>query len=169
MSIFLTWANIYSIGFFCKHTRSKDSSRPSIAQVLRVFTQWWPGWCSIWISLRVGRCRSDICDSFRVGINVCANLYFFSHRNRRLTLHRAPTSGGQYHWCSMLAPPSMMKLLSYLTGGLTSARTRSILDSNMNYRLAHSYRMASNIRNLVLSGRYLDPRLDRIDKQWLQY
>ncbi|OGE58292.1 hypothetical protein PENARI_c001G12384 [Penicillium arizonense] len=31
----------------------------------------------------------------------------------------APTSGGQYHWCSMLAPPSMMKLLSYLTGWLT--------------------------------------------------
>ncbi|KAI9040337.1 choline transport protein [Aspergillus affinis] len=31
----------------------------------------------------------------------------------------APTSGGQYHWCSMLAPPSAMKLLSYLTGWLT--------------------------------------------------
>ncbi|KAE8153192.1 amino acid/polyamine transporter I [Aspergillus avenaceus] len=28
----------------------------------------------------------------------------------------APTSGGQYHWCSMLAPPSAMKLLSYITG-----------------------------------------------------
>ncbi|KAE8344050.1 hypothetical protein BDV24DRAFT_24189 [Aspergillus arachidicola] len=31
----------------------------------------------------------------------------------------APTSGGQYHWCSMLAPPSAMKLFSYLTGWLT--------------------------------------------------
>ncbi|KAF9890416.1 hypothetical protein FE257_006084 [Aspergillus nanangensis] len=31
----------------------------------------------------------------------------------------APTSGGQYHWCSMLAPPSSMRLLSYLTGWLT--------------------------------------------------
>ncbi|KAJ5246259.1 choline transport protein [Penicillium chermesinum] len=31
----------------------------------------------------------------------------------------APTSGGQYHWCSMLAPPSGMKLVSYLTGWLT--------------------------------------------------
>ncbi|CAG8331278.1 unnamed protein product [Penicillium salamii] len=31
----------------------------------------------------------------------------------------APTSGGQYHWCSMLAPRSCMKLLSYLTGWLT--------------------------------------------------
>ncbi|KAJ5468866.1 hypothetical protein N7475_006618 [Penicillium sp. IBT 31633x] len=31
----------------------------------------------------------------------------------------APTSGGQYHWTSMLAPPSCMKLMSYLTGWLT--------------------------------------------------
>lgn len=31
----------------------------------------------------------------------------------------APTSGGQYHWASMLAPPGAMKLLSYLTGWLT--------------------------------------------------
>ncbi|KAJ5370884.1 choline transport protein [Penicillium cataractarum] len=31
----------------------------------------------------------------------------------------APTSGGQYHWCSMLAPRSVMKLFSYLTGWLT--------------------------------------------------
>lgn len=29
---------------------------------------------------------------------------------------RAPTSGGQYHWVSMLAPPSMSKFLSYITG-----------------------------------------------------
>ncbi|KAB8230922.1 amino acid/polyamine transporter I [Aspergillus alliaceus] len=31
----------------------------------------------------------------------------------------APTAGGQYHWCSMLAPPSAMKLSSYVTGWLT--------------------------------------------------
>ncbi|KAH8429863.1 uncharacterized protein LDX57_007535 [Aspergillus melleus] len=31
----------------------------------------------------------------------------------------APTSGGQYHWCAMLAPPSCMKFLSYITGWLT--------------------------------------------------
>ncbi|KXG47465.1 Amino acid/polyamine transporter I [Penicillium griseofulvum] len=31
----------------------------------------------------------------------------------------APTSGGQYHWTSMLAPRSCMKLMSYLTGWLT--------------------------------------------------
>ncbi|KAL3431346.1 amino acid/polyamine transporter I [Aspergillus tetrazonus] len=31
----------------------------------------------------------------------------------------APTSGGQYHWCAMLAPPSYMKFLSYMTGWVT--------------------------------------------------
>lgn len=31
----------------------------------------------------------------------------------------APTSGGQYHWCSMLAPPSWMRFFSYVTGWLT--------------------------------------------------
>lgn len=39
----------------------------------------------------------------------------------RLTINRAPTSGGQYHWCSMLAPPSAMKMLSYLTGELPAS------------------------------------------------
>lgn len=29
---------------------------------------------------------------------------------------RAPTAGGQYHWVSMLAPPSAQKSLSYATG-----------------------------------------------------
>lgn len=33
---------------------------------------------------------------------------------------RAPTSGGQYHWCSMLAPPSY-KIFGYITGWLTVA------------------------------------------------
>ncbi|KAH8703268.1 putative amino acid permease [Talaromyces proteolyticus] len=31
----------------------------------------------------------------------------------------APTSGGQYHWCSMLAAPNAMKFSSYVTGWLT--------------------------------------------------
>ncbi|KAJ5860478.1 amino acid/polyamine transporter I [Penicillium soppii] len=31
----------------------------------------------------------------------------------------APTSGGQYHWCAMLAPNSCMKFLSYITGWVT--------------------------------------------------
>ncbi|KAJ5975504.1 amino acid transporter [Penicillium waksmanii] len=30
----------------------------------------------------------------------------------------APTSGGQYHWCAMLAPSSTMKFSSYITGWL---------------------------------------------------
>ncbi|CAI7611555.1 unnamed protein product [Penicillium glandicola] len=33
---------------------------------------------------------------------------------------KAPTSGGQYHWCSMLAPPSH-KIFGYITGWLTVA------------------------------------------------
>ncbi|KAE8393058.1 putative amino acid permease [Aspergillus alliaceus] len=31
----------------------------------------------------------------------------------------APTSGGQYHWCAMLAPSRSMKFASYLTGWIT--------------------------------------------------
>ncbi|KAL5355611.1 amino acid/polyamine transporter I [Aspergillus floccosus] len=31
----------------------------------------------------------------------------------------APTAGGQYHWCAMLAPPHLMKFLSYMTGWVT--------------------------------------------------
>jgi choline transport protein len=31
----------------------------------------------------------------------------------------APTSGGQYHWVSMLAPPPAQKFLGYMTGWLT--------------------------------------------------
>jgi amino acid transporter len=33
----------------------------------------------------------------------------------------APTSGGQYHWVSMLAPRRLSKLLSYISGWLTLA------------------------------------------------
>ena len=32
---------------------------------------------------------------------------------------RSPTAGGQYHWVSQLAPPSMQKFLSYLIGMFT--------------------------------------------------
>ena len=38
---------------------------------------------------------------------------------------RAPTAGGQYHWVSMLAPPSSQKFLSYMTGGLSADRLLS--------------------------------------------
>ncbi|KAJ3496009.1 hypothetical protein NLG97_g2979 [Lecanicillium saksenae] len=33
----------------------------------------------------------------------------------------APTSAGQYHWVSMMAPPSCSKFLSYITGWITVA------------------------------------------------
>lgn len=33
-----------------------------------------------------------------------------------LTKYRAPTSGGQYHWTSMLAPRSSYKFYSFLAG-----------------------------------------------------
>jgi len=35
------------------------------------------------------------------------------------SLSRAPTSGGQYHWVSMLAPRNLQKLLSYISGWMT--------------------------------------------------
>ncbi len=30
--------------------------------------------------------------------------------------HRAPTSGGQYHWIAQLAPPSCRTFMSYIMG-----------------------------------------------------
>jgi choline transport protein len=33
---------------------------------------------------------------------------------------RAPTSGGQYHWTSEFAPPSMQRILSYIVGWLSA-------------------------------------------------
>ena len=33
-----------------------------------------------------------------------------------LTIFRAPTSGGQYHWVSEFAPKNQQKFLSYITG-----------------------------------------------------
>ncbi|KAI0469300.1 putative GABA permease [Xylaria cf. heliscus] len=41
----------------------------------------------------------------------------------------APTSGGQYHWVSMLAPPSVQKPLSYMTGWLTITGWQSLVAS----------------------------------------
>jgi hypothetical protein len=35
---------------------------------------------------------------------------------RELTRHRAPTSGGQYHWVSEFAPRRFQRLMSYMTG-----------------------------------------------------
>lgn len=50
-----------------------------------------------------------------------------------LTIIRAPTAGGQYHWVSEFAPPSCQKFLSYIVGWLgvlgwqTAAATVSYL------------------------------------------
>lgn len=35
---------------------------------------------------------------------------------------RAPTSGGQYHWASEFAPPSVQKPISYLSGAYQADR-----------------------------------------------
>ena len=42
---------------------------------------------------------------------------------------RAPTSGGQYHWISMLAPPASRKFLSYITGWLTVSGWHALVAS----------------------------------------
>lgn len=41
----------------------------------------------------------------------------------------APTSGGQYHWVSMLAPASSQKFLGYITGWLTLTGWQAIVAS----------------------------------------
>ncbi|KAI0116290.1 putative GABA permease [Nemania sp. FL0031] len=41
----------------------------------------------------------------------------------------APTSGGQYHWVSMLAPPSSRKFLGYLTGWLAITGWQALIAS----------------------------------------
>ncbi|KAL5388826.1 hypothetical protein PMIN03_005600 [Paraphaeosphaeria minitans] len=33
--------------------------------------------------------------------------------------HKAPTSGGQYHWVSEFAPPRIQKFLSYIVGWMS--------------------------------------------------
>ncbi|KAI8630809.1 putative GABA permease [Xylariaceae sp. FL1651] len=41
----------------------------------------------------------------------------------------APTSGGQYHWVSMLAPPSCRRFFGYLTGWLTITGWQALVAS----------------------------------------
>lgn len=41
----------------------------------------------------------------------------------------APTSGGQYHWISILAPPSSRKFLGYIAGWLTITGWQALLAS----------------------------------------
>ncbi|KAI0100861.1 hypothetical protein GGR51DRAFT_341014 [Nemania sp. FL0031] len=42
----------------------------------------------------------------------------------------APTSGGQYHWVSILSPPSMQKFLGYITGWLQLTGWQAIISSS---------------------------------------
>lgn len=65
----------------------------------------------------------------------------------KLDAFRAPTAGGQYHWVSMLAPPSMQRFLSYIIGesllhSLAMVSTRLTLIK----RLAHCLWLASSGR-----------------------
>ncbi|KAL8949615.1 MAG: hypothetical protein Q9222_004290 [Ikaeria aurantiellina] len=45
-----------------------------------------------------------------------------------LGLTKAPTSGGQYHWASMLAPPSCKKFISYIMGTERPSRVQPLTD-----------------------------------------
>jgi len=62
-----------------------------------------PCLCS-WCSASLFQCTSGMKSAF-YDEEIIAN-----------SLQRAPTSGGQYHWVSMLAPKSSQKLLSYISG-----------------------------------------------------
>lgn len=44
------------------------------------------------------------------------NAQYRCNNIEKLIYDRAPTAGGQYHWCAMLAPMNCMKFLSYVTG-----------------------------------------------------
>ncbi|KAL8901257.1 MAG: hypothetical protein Q9207_005289 [Kuettlingeria erythrocarpa] len=55
----------------------------------------------------------------------------------------APTSGGQYHWASEFAPPSVQKFLSFLTGWLSTLAWQTGIASG-------SYLTASQIQGLLL-------------------
>lgn len=63
----------------------------------------------------------------------------------------APTSGGQYHWVSMLAPPSTRKFLGYLTGWLTLTGWQALVASG-------GYVTGTMIQGLILlcNPSYLD-------------
>ncbi|RAL04507.1 putative GABA permease [Aspergillus ibericus CBS 121593] len=58
----------------------------------------------------------------------------------------APTSGGQYHWCAMLAPPRYMKFLSYITGWLTVIGWQAAFASS-------SYMAGTEIQGAIILGR----------------
>ena len=57
--------------------------------------------------------------SSRNGVNVSAHISRTAFK-RYSQIPRAPTSGGQYHWVSEFAPPEYQKVLSYVTGWLST-------------------------------------------------
>jgi hypothetical protein len=76
--------------------------------------QWRPCRRSVWVYLRLGRHRCNLRYAVRNGVDVST-----MYRKRAMVQTdrcRAPTSGGQYHWCSMLASPRASKFSSYVTG-----------------------------------------------------
>ncbi|KAB8236438.1 amino acid/polyamine transporter I [Aspergillus alliaceus] len=67
-----------------------------------------------WESVTTGGPAGSVYGYILVWIGVAATFVVMSE-----LVSMAPTSGGQYHWCSMLAPSSSMKLFSYITGWTT--------------------------------------------------
>ncbi|KAJ5113581.1 amino acid/polyamine transporter I [Penicillium angulare] len=64
----------------------------------------------------------------------------------------APTSGGQYHWCAMLAPLNWMRFLSYITGWLTTIGWQAAFASA-------SYMCGTEIQGVViLAWENYDPK-----------
>jgi choline transport protein len=57
---------------------------------------------------------------------VIISLYFAKKKVTNAT-HRAPTSGGQYHWVSEFAPKEHQKFLSYVVG-MSAPASRSMLN-----------------------------------------
>lgn len=58
----------------------------------------------------------------------------------------APTSGGQYHWVAMMAPPSWSAFLSYVTGWLTTLAWQALA-------VSVSYIVATLLQGIILLSR----------------
>lgn len=81
----------------------------------------------------------------------------------QLSSARAPTSGGQYHWVAMLAPPSCRNFLSYITGTRRIASYTIVRWPNSPHiRMAHCRRLASSRRIRGIPLRNSDPSINYI-------
>lgn len=76
----------------------------------------------------------------------------------------APAAGGQYHWASEFAPPSLQKSVSYFSGTATLMFHKGPLRKNMAddsiCRMVLVYRVASRNSGWNVSGRNNNARLD---------